>query len=100
MKCGIDSCTVAMPGNATIHGTLPRHQANNIITLAIMSMTNCRPIHTNNAKTELRAEWRYRDGWGVLACADGFNGNVKDNRWKFPLHWGVMLMIMKPTAIG
>ena len=24
-----------------------------------------------------RAEWRYKDGWGVLACADWFTGTCE-----------------------
>ena len=43
--------TLAMPRFTSI---LPRHQANNIIELAILNMTNFRRIHTNHAETGQR----------------------------------------------
>jgi hypothetical protein len=33
-----------------------------------------------------KAEWRYKEGWGALACADWFVEIVKATRLRLRLH--------------
>jgi hypothetical protein len=63
---------------------------------AVTRGARLKPCH----QCKQKAEWRYKEGWGVLACADWFIGKCEGQPLEVAPPSGVILTRMRPTTNG